>query len=91
MVLNFIDGWIGVALFPGLPTGPTVVSDTSGSWGCGAFCEPSVNWFQLEWYPSWRSVNIAAKELVPIVISAAVWGRRGVANQFGSCQITKQS
>ena len=81
---NFIDGWNGVALFPGLPTGPTVVSDASGSWGCGAFCEPSVNWFQLEWYPSWRSVNIAAKELVPIVISAAVWGAswRGKSIRF---------
>ena len=28
---NFIVSWNGVALFPGLPAGPTVVSDASGS------------------------------------------------------------
>ena len=71
---DFLVDWNGVSLFPGLPAGPIVVSDASGSWGCGAYCEPSVSWFQLKWYPSWKSVNIAAKELVPIVISAAIWG-----------------
>ena len=31
-------------------------------------------WFQLEWPESWRTINIAAKELTPIVIAAALWG-----------------
>ena len=31
---NFIVSWNGVALFPGLPAGPTVAVYASGSWGC---------------------------------------------------------
>lgn len=49
---NYIDIWNGIALFPGLPVGPTVVSDASGTWGCGEFCDPLYNWFQLEWCQS---------------------------------------
>lgn len=70
----FIQDWNGIALFPGLPSGPTIISDASGSWGCGAFCTASLNWFQLQWPPHWASTNIAVKELLPIVISAAIWG-----------------
>ena len=50
----------------------TVVSDASGRWGCGALCNGK--WFQLQWPASWRDVNITTKELVPIVLAAAVWG-----------------
>ena len=51
-----------------------VYSDTSGSFGCGAFSRPH-GWFQLQWPPSWLSVNIATKEFVPVVTAAALWGR----------------
>ena len=34
---DFIESWNGVALFPDLPPGPTVISDASGTWGCGAY------------------------------------------------------
>ena len=34
---TFLEGWNGVALFPGHPAGDTITSDASGSWGCGAF------------------------------------------------------
>ncbi len=30
--------------------------------------------FQVMWPPSWSSVEISAKELVPVVLAAAVWG-----------------
>ena len=41
--------------------------------GCGAFY--SNQWFQYRWPPEWLSLGIMAKELVPIIISCAVWGR----------------
>ena len=71
---TFIGEWNGIALFPCLPAGPTLISDASGTWGCGAYCEASLSWFQYQWHQSWAGVNIAVKELVPILVSAAVWG-----------------
>ena len=32
-------------------------------------------WFQLEWPAEWLNVNIAAKEMVPITVAAALWER----------------
>ena len=71
---TFMQEWNGIALFPRLPSGPTVISDASGAWGCGAFCSNTLTWFQQQWLPDFISANIAIKELVPIVISAAIWG-----------------
>ena len=31
-------------------------------------------WFQLQWFTDWKPVDIMAKELVPIVLSCAIWG-----------------
>ena len=50
-----------------------VTSDASGSYGCSAF-STTHGWFQLEWPDSWTAIGIAAKELVPVVIAAALWG-----------------
>ncbi len=51
-----------------------IVSDASGSWGCGAINDRE--WFQLQWagHGAYRDQNITVKELLPIVIAAAVWG-----------------
>ena len=59
-----------------------VYSDASGSWGYGACTGPL--WFQDQWPASWSSANITAKELLPIVLAAAVWGPgwRGLAVEF---------
>ena len=46
--------------------------DALGSWGCGAFFEG--RWLQLEWSKQWFIEHIMAKELLPIVLSCAVWG-----------------
>ena len=46
-----------------------VFTDASGSWGCGAQWERC--WCQWQWP---HPIGIMAKELVPIVISCAVWG-----------------
>ena len=53
----------------------TVTSDASGSWGCGVYLS-SGEWFQLCWPDSWKAVNITVKELLPIVLGAALWGKQ---------------
>ena len=72
---QFCQSWNGIAFFPNMPAGLTSISDASGAWGCGAFVKQSNQWFQLQWPPAWSSKDIAVKEMVPIVISTAIWGR----------------
>ena len=70
----FINNWNGISLLRSAT--PTydyhIYTDASGSWGSGAVF--ASYWFQLPWSTEWSSVNIMAKELVPIIISCAVWG-----------------
>lgn len=47
-------------------------SDAAGKWGCGAVWQDQ--WLQCPWGECWQEVNIAAKELLPIVLACAVWG-----------------
>ena len=70
---TFLHEWNGLSFFPQASPSVEVTSDASGSFGCGAF---SLNhgWFQLEWPDSWNTCHIAAKEMVPIVIAASLWG-----------------
>ena len=49
-----------------------VTSNASGSWGCGAWY--GTHWFQIQWGSNTCHLHIAAKELVPILIAAVVWG-----------------
>ena len=51
-----------------------ITSDASGSWGCGAFHQDK--WFQLQWDPHSLPLNITGKELLPIIMAAAVWGKQ---------------
>ena len=50
----------------------TVVSDASGSWGCGAIW--GARWFQVQWENFLPEAHIAIKESVPLVIATAIWG-----------------
>ena len=52
----------------------SLTSDASGNWGCGAFS--GSQWFMLPWTKETEPYHITAKELVPIVIAGAVWGRQ---------------
>lgn len=52
----------------------TITSDASGSWGCGAFS--GSKWFQLKWDSKTQLWHIAAKELIPIIIAAVIWGNQ---------------
>ena len=70
----YMEGWNGIGLFPSRAMGPSITADASGSWGCGAFLEGPLLWFQVQWPEDWSSVNIAAKELFPLAIAVAIWG-----------------
>ena len=50
--------------------GGAVTSDASGSWGCGAYS--GSQWFQLQWNDNLLNKSIAVKEMVPIIIAAAI-------------------
>ena len=74
---TYIEQWNGVTFLSACAPVPPSISfetDASGSWGAGAVWQP--HWFQLAWESEReQQQNIATLELVPIVISAAVWGK----------------
>ena len=70
----FIQGWNGSSFMPSPTHTFTSTSDASGSWGCGALCS-TLEWFQLGWPPlEVGKHDITVKEMIPVVISAAIWG-----------------
>lgn len=73
-----METWNGVAMM-GLSKDPvtraTVMLDASGRWGCGSWCKG--RWFQLAWVDPVRESHITVKELIPIVVAAAIWERDG--------------
>ena len=73
---SFVEPWNGISLINSVTTVQpqiTVTSDASGSWGCGAFW--GTRWFQMEWDGLLFAAHIAIKEMVPVVIASAIWGR----------------
>ena len=75
---QFGQEWNGTAMMWHVDRArPEVVltSDASGSWGCGAWWES--RWFQLQWQGLGETANygITAKELLPIVVAVACWGK----------------
>ena len=71
----FAVDWNGVAIIPPPISQPHMqcTSDASGSWGCGVW--HNSHWFQLKWAQHTASWSIAAKELLPILLAAATWGK----------------
>lgn len=72
---EFVVTWNGTSFLTGPAHLPTVemASDASGSWGCGAWCGNM--WFQVQWDHRSQDLPIAVKELLPIVLACAIWGR----------------
>ena len=71
----FAKHWNGSALIPGSHDKEIVLtSDASGSWGCGAWC--GTEWFKLQWDDQSQHLQIAIKELVPIMIALFLWGQK---------------
>ena len=51
-----------------------MVSDASGTWGCGAIC--GSRWLQLPWKGlALTAQHISIKEMIPIIIATAIWGK----------------
>ena len=82
---SFLPKWNGRSIMPPHAPSHMVTSDDSGSWGYGAVMENG-NWFQVQWPGPWMEIAIAAKEMVPVVISAAVWGV-----QWAKCRVLVRS
>ena len=74
----FLPIWNGSCSLTSLCRGTVQVvltSDASGSWGCGAFTSTG-QCLQLQLPESWADIHITVKELLPIVLGAAVWGSK---------------
>jgi len=74
----FLPRWNGVSMMKSAVGGPcceTITSDASGSWGWGAYLSTGL-WFQLEWPRSWAGYHITVKEMLPIGLATAMWGRQ---------------
>ncbi len=77
---RFLHDWNGLAILPGVRSQEAqikLVTDASGSFGCGALWH--AKWFQWKWSPRERDrevmeASITFKELLPIVIGGALWG-----------------
>ena len=72
---TFLQSWNGTNMMRAINRESpeiTLTSDASGSWECGAFWHDQ--WFHFNWHPAWESMDITVKELLPIVVGAAVWG-----------------
>ena len=68
---SFLVEWNGRSLLGQQKPDIVVQSSASEKWSCRAVVR---DWFQLMWDSSWRDANIALKELLAIVLAAAVWG-----------------
>ena len=73
---TFVTSWNGISFLQAAHGDPTpqvtIQIDALGTLGCRAFCKG--RWLQWQWPEEWFPIPIMAKEMVPIVLSCAVWG-----------------
>ena len=69
----FLQSWHGSSFFPLAEPSCHVYSDASGTYGCGAV-SLTLGYVQLQWPEQWEEMDISVKELVPVVLAAALWG-----------------
>ena len=78
----FLASWNGTSLRQDRLQSPdfSIWSNASGSWGCAAVWDSQ--WFQVAWQncEEFSEASIAAKEMLPILVAAAVWGRQWVGS-----------
>ena len=73
----FLTRWNGVGMMEAnlrRKPGAVITTDASGTWG-GAGFNSQGQWFQLQWPSVWFSIHITIKELLPIVVASAIWGK----------------
>lgn len=68
----FAARWNGASLIIHDTTKYVLTTDASGHWGCGAWHD--TKWFQLAWNEGSEDLHISAKELIPIIVAAVIWG-----------------
>ena len=76
---EFASSWNGTSLlfkFDKQHPQIVVTSDASGNWGCAAYM--GMQWFQFQWPSHMEPCHITTKELIPIVVAAAIWGHEWV-------------
>ena len=83
----FARHWNGAALISGSYDNEIILTtDALGSWGCGTWCGSA--WFQLQWNIKSQCLQIAIKELIPILIASFLWGhnwrRHNVLAYYGN-------
>ena len=70
---SFLAIWNGISYLPLAEPHYFIKSDASGSWGGAAIW--GCQWSHFRWPDSWQNINIAVKELLPIVMATAIWGK----------------
>ena len=70
----FLTRWNGISFLapPSHLPKTEMATDASGSWGCGAWHHKA--WFQIQWPEQALSLDIAQKELIPIILACEAWG-----------------
>ena len=79
----FLSSWNGCRMIPADQAQALHIwTDASGHYGCGAFDPTTKRWIQLAWPSSYSDEalrlggeSITLKELFPVVLACAVWGR----------------
>lgn len=81
---TFMEGWNGASMvqeFGLRQASHECWTDASGRFGCGALW--GMQWLQMEWPTSYvercrslREASITLKELLPVVLACAVWGKQ---------------
>ena len=70
---SFLAIWNGISYLPPAEPHYFIESDAPGSWGGAAIW--GCQWFQFRWPDSWQNINIAVKELLPIVMTITIWSK----------------
>ena len=73
---QFVEAWNGVSMMATdnyLHPHVTVTPDVSGTSGCRALVEKS--WFQLKLVDANKDCHITIKELTPVIVAVAIWGK----------------
>ena len=70
-----LQTWHGTSfMIPGDSLTMQVHLDASGTFGCGALTSDN-RWLLVQWPALWQEMDSTVKEMIPIVMSAAMWGR----------------
>ena len=76
---EFASQWNGTSMLCNMQKNAPhifVTCGASGTWGCGAYV--GEHWFQYQWPQDMQDCHISIKELIPVVMVAAVRGHRWV-------------